>query len=98
VSEAELEAIARGGAGAAADADLADGAGGEATRRLLGDYQTPARRAPARSAAAVPPPASAPAPCERARVQQSEAAVPARLCLMLSCVGPAFAAPAWGAP
>ena len=53
MSEAELEAIARGGAGAAADADLADGAGGEATRRLLGDYQTPARRAPARSGAAV---------------------------------------------
>ncbi|KAK9842456.1 hypothetical protein WJX81_000971 [Elliptochloris bilobata] len=45
VSEAELEAIARGGAHAAADVDLADGAGGEATRGLLGDYQTPARLA-----------------------------------------------------
>lgn len=43
VSEAELEAIARGGAHAAIDADLAEGAGGDATRGLLGDYQTPAR-------------------------------------------------------
>ncbi len=43
MSEAELEAIARSGAHAAVDADLADGAGGEATRRLLGDYQTPVR-------------------------------------------------------
>jgi pre-mRNA-splicing factor CDC5/CEF1 len=41
VSEAELEAIAKGGADAEVDPDLADGAGGDATRRLLGDYQTP---------------------------------------------------------
>ena len=42
MSEAELEAIAKGGADAGMDVDV-DGAGGEATRRLLGDYQTPAR-------------------------------------------------------
>jgi hypothetical protein len=42
VSEAELEAIARGGGDAGMDVDV-DGAGGEATRRLLGDYATPAR-------------------------------------------------------
>jgi pre-mRNA-splicing factor CDC5/CEF1 len=41
VSEAELEAIARGGAEADVDPELVEGAGGEATRRLLGDYQTP---------------------------------------------------------
>ena len=40
MSEAELEAIARGGGD---DVDLADGAGGATTRRLLGDYATPAR-------------------------------------------------------
>ena len=40
VSEAELEAIARGGGD---DVNLADGAGGATTRRLLGDYATPAR-------------------------------------------------------
>lgn len=42
VSEAELEAIAKGGGEVAMDVDV-DGAGGEATRRLLGNYQTPAR-------------------------------------------------------
>eukprot|EP00884_Botryococcus_braunii_P005744 jgi/Botrbrau1/15170/Bobra.0149s0035.1 len=41
VSEAELEAIARGGSEADVDPDLVEGAGGDATRRLLGDYQTP---------------------------------------------------------
>jgi pre-mRNA-splicing factor CDC5/CEF1 len=43
VSEAELEAIARMGEGATLEAELAAGAGGEATRQLLGEYQTPAR-------------------------------------------------------
>jgi hypothetical protein len=43
VSEAELEAIARMGEGATLEAELATGAGGEATRQLLGEYQTPAR-------------------------------------------------------
>lgn len=43
VSEAELEAIARLGDGATLEAELAAGAGGEATRQLLGEYQTPAR-------------------------------------------------------
>lgn len=42
VSQEELEAIARGEGGAGMDVDT-EGAGGEATRRLLGDYQTPAR-------------------------------------------------------
>ena len=42
MSEAELEAIAKGGADTGMDVDM-EGAGGEATRRLLGDYQTPAR-------------------------------------------------------
>lgn len=44
VSEAELAAIAKG-AGPEVDADVAYGAGGEATRRLLGDYETPNRSA-----------------------------------------------------
>lgn len=43
VSEVELEAIARMGDAATLEAELAAGAGGEATRQLLGDYQTPAR-------------------------------------------------------
>jgi hypothetical protein len=44
VSEAELEAIARMGDAAALDAEAAaGGAGGAATRALLGEYQTPAR-------------------------------------------------------
>eukprot|EP00879_Flechtneria_rotunda_P009300 GHRR01009737.1.p1 GENE.GHRR01009737.1~~GHRR01009737.1.p1 ORF type:complete len:737 (+),score=290.38 GHRR01009737.1:223-2433(+) len=43
VSEVELEAIARMGDAATLEAELAQGAGGEATRQLLGDYQTPAR-------------------------------------------------------
>ncbi|KAF8067237.1 CDC5 [Scenedesmus sp. PABB004] len=43
VSEAELEAIARLGEGGTLEAELAAGAGGEATRALLGDYATPAR-------------------------------------------------------
>jgi pre-mRNA-splicing factor CDC5/CEF1 len=43
VSEAELEAIVRMGEGATLEAELATGAGGEATRQLLGEYQTPAR-------------------------------------------------------
>ena len=42
VSDQELEAIARGEGGAGMDVDT-EGAGGDATRRLLGDYQTPAR-------------------------------------------------------
>ena len=42
VSQEELEAIARGEGAAGMDVDTY-GAGGEATRRLLGDYQTPAR-------------------------------------------------------
>ncbi len=42
ISEEELEAIAKGGGEVAMDVDM-DGAGGEATRRLLGNYQTPAR-------------------------------------------------------
>ncbi|BDA46189.1 Cell division cycle 5-like protein [Coccomyxa sp. Obi] len=44
ISEEELEAIAKGGGEVAMDVDM-DGAGGEATRRLLGNYQTPARMA-----------------------------------------------------
>lgn len=43
VSEAELAAIAKGAGGPDLDADIAEGAGGEATRRLLGDYETPNR-------------------------------------------------------
>jgi pre-mRNA-splicing factor CDC5/CEF1 len=44
VSEAELEAIARMGDAAALDAEVAAaGAGGAATRALLGEYNTPAR-------------------------------------------------------
>jgi pre-mRNA-splicing factor CDC5/CEF1 len=43
VSEAELEAIARMGDAADLETQLAQGAGGEATRQLLGEYQTPAR-------------------------------------------------------
>jgi pre-mRNA-splicing factor CDC5/CEF1 len=44
VSEAELEAIARMGDGAAAMEEEMLGAGGEATRQLLGQYgQTPAK-------------------------------------------------------
>lgn len=42
VSDQELEAIARGEGASGMDVDT-DGAGGDATRRLLGDYQTPAR-------------------------------------------------------
>ena len=42
VTDQELEAIARGEGAAGMDMDT-DGAGGDATRRLLGDYQTPAR-------------------------------------------------------
>ncbi|KAI8462344.1 MAG: pre-mRNA splicing factor component-domain-containing protein [Monoraphidium minutum] len=42
VSEAELEMIARMGEGGP-DAGMAEGAGGEATRQLLGQYATPAR-------------------------------------------------------
>ena len=42
VSDQELEAIARGEGASGMDVDT-EGAGGEATRRLLGDYQTPAR-------------------------------------------------------
>ena len=41
MSELELEAIARGGGDV--DPETAMGAGGETTRRLLGDYATPAR-------------------------------------------------------
>lgn len=44
VSEAELEAIARMGDGGGLEAALAAaGAGGDATRQLLGEYSTPAR-------------------------------------------------------
>eukprot|EP00775_Hariotina_reticulata_P012657 gene12657-12784_t len=43
VSEAELEAIARMGDAADLETQLAQGAGGETTRQLLGEYQTPAR-------------------------------------------------------
>jgi hypothetical protein len=44
VSEAELEAIARMGDAAALDVEMAAaGAGGAATRALLGEYTTPAR-------------------------------------------------------
>ena len=43
VSEAELAAIARGAGGPDLDADVAYGAGGDATRRLLGEYETPNR-------------------------------------------------------
>ncbi|KAK9814983.1 hypothetical protein WJX73_003873 [Symbiochloris irregularis] len=43
VSEEELAAIARGAGGP--DLDEIAGAGGEATRRLLGDYDTPSRLA-----------------------------------------------------
>lgn len=42
MTEEELEAIAKGGLDVAMDIET-EGAGGEATRRLLGDYQTPAR-------------------------------------------------------
>ena len=45
ISEAELEAIAKGGGAGGLDADLVEGAGGDATRRLLGNYDTPARHA-----------------------------------------------------
>ena len=45
VPDVELEAIARRGPDMDLDGELADGAGGEATRRLLGDYQTPGRHA-----------------------------------------------------
>ena len=48
VTDQELEAIARGEGGAGMDMDT-DGAGGDATRRLLGNYQTPARYAAWRS-------------------------------------------------
>lgn len=41
ISEAELEAIARGGA--LPELDEAEAAGSEASRRLLGDYETPQR-------------------------------------------------------
>jgi pre-mRNA-splicing factor CDC5/CEF1 len=45
VSEAELEAIARMGVDAALEASVAEGAGGDATRTLLGAYgATPAAR------------------------------------------------------
>ena len=43
ISEAELQAIARGDTAMDLDGDMTEGAGGEATRRLLGDYQTPGR-------------------------------------------------------
>lgn len=46
MSEAELEAIARMGDAASLDAEMiaaAGGAGGAATRQLLGEYATPAR-------------------------------------------------------
>ena len=43
ISEAELQAIARGDTNMDLDPELTEGAGGEATRRLLGDYQTPGR-------------------------------------------------------
>lgn len=42
ISEQELQQIAKGGEGVDMDADLAEG-GTDATRRLLGDYQTPQR-------------------------------------------------------
>ena len=42
VSEQELQQIARGGADVDMDPELAEG-GTDATRRLLGDYQTPQR-------------------------------------------------------
>ena len=42
VSEQELQQIARGGGDVDMDPDLAEG-GTDATRRLLGDYQTPQR-------------------------------------------------------
>lgn len=45
MSEAELEAIARGGENGL-DPEATMGAGGETTRRLLGDYATPARYEP----------------------------------------------------
>ena len=42
MTDQELEAIARGEGAGGMDVDT-EGAGGDATRRLLGDYQTPAR-------------------------------------------------------
>lgn len=42
VSESELAAIARGG-GTELEEEMGEGAGGDATRTLLGDYQTAAR-------------------------------------------------------
>ena len=42
VSEQELQQIAKGGGDVDMDPDLAEG-GTDATRRLLGDYQTPQR-------------------------------------------------------
>ena len=48
VSEQELQQIARGGADVDMDPDLAEG-GTDATRRLLGDYQTPQRYVLART-------------------------------------------------
>lgn len=54
VSDAELEALARAGAGAADVDTLAEG-GSEATRALIGEYATPARFAtPMRTPAAQP--------------------------------------------
>lgn len=54
VSEAELEAIARMGDAAALDVEMAAaGAGGAATRALLGEYTTPARCGSLRTAALV---------------------------------------------
>ena len=44
VSEQELQQIAKGGGDVDMDPDLAEG-GTDATRRLLGDYQTPQRSA-----------------------------------------------------
>lgn len=42
LTEEDLAAIARGG-GPGIDPELADGAGGETTRRLLGNYDAPTR-------------------------------------------------------
>lgn len=44
VSESELASIAKGGGGDI-DEEMGEGAGGDATRTLLGDYQTVARYA-----------------------------------------------------
>ena len=44
LSEEELAAIARGGA-PGVDAEMLDGAGGETTKRLQGNYETPAKSA-----------------------------------------------------